>query len=268
MSNKEFTEIEAMICFSARLIEDQRNYFIGVGMPQQAIILAQKLYAPDLAMVYEYGVIAPRCVLPYQPPVGMCNTKSDYKAVSWKNMNNVFFQAHTGYFDYGMLGVNQIDMYGNINSTAIGGDYYHPQYRGAGSGGANEVASWCWRTIAVLMQEKRRFLEKVDFITSPGYLDGSPGAREKAGLPRGTGPYRVVSSMALFGYDDSTRKMKLLGTMPTISVDEVLANMAFEPVIEGKVEELEPPRDEELRLLREEIDPSKLIIGRGKVIRV
>lgn len=266
--SKEFTEIEAMICVAARLVEDQKNYFIGVGMPQQAIILAQKLYAPDLAMVYEYGVIAPRCVLPFQPPVGMCDSKADYKAVAWKNMNSVFAQASLGYFDYGMLGVNQLDAYGNINSTVIGGDYYHPQYRGAGSGGAAEVASWCWRTIAVLMQEKRRFPEKVDFMTSPGFLDGTPGARERAGLPRGTGPYRVVSSMALFGYDEGTRRMKLLGTMPRVSVDEVLANMGFKPVIDGKVTELEPPRDEELRLLREEIDPSRLIIGRGKVIRL
>lgn len=268
MSNKEFTEIEAMICVTARLIEDQKNYFIGVGMPQQAIILAQKLYAPDLAMVYEYGVIAPRCVLPFQPPVGMCDSKSDYKAVSWKGMNNVFAQASIGYFDYGILGVNQVDIYGNLNSTVIGGDYYHAQYRGAGSGGANEVASWCWRTIVVLMQEKRRFPEKVDFITSPGFLDGSSEAREKAGLPRGTGPYRVVSSTALFGYDENTRKMKLLGTMPKVNVEEVLANIGFEPVIDGKVEELEPPRDEELRVLREEIDPSRIIIGRGKVIRL
>ena len=112
------------------------------------------------------------------------------------------------------------------------------------------------------MHEPRRFVPRVDFISSPGFLDGSPGARERAGLPRGTGPYRVVTSKALYGFDEATRRMKLLGVRDGLTVEAVVKEMEFEPLVADPMPTLESPTAEELRILREEIDPSGVVIGR------
>ena len=128
-----------------------------------------------------------------------------------------------------------------------------------GSGGANDVGSLCWRTIAIMRHDKRRFVEKVDFVTTPGYLTG-PGAREEAGLPPGTGPYRVVTNLALLGFDAETKCMKLLATNPGVTVEQVIENTDFELVVPDDVSQNPPPSDEELRILREEVDKEKLYI--------
>ena len=126
------------------------------------------------------------------------------------------------------------------------------------------MASHCWKTIIVIKHEGRRFVPNVDFLTSPGYLDG-PGARERAGLPRGTGPYRVVTSKALFGFDERSRKMTLLSVLRGLSVDEVVKEMAFRPLLAPEIGEIPPPTDDELRVLREEIDPARFIIRGEKM---
>jgi glutaconate CoA-transferase subunit B len=177
-------------------------------------------------------------------------------------MNTIFAQAQLGMVDLGVLGATQIDQFGNINSTMLGSDYKHPEKRFPGSGGANEVLTQCWRTVIVIMHERRRFVKKVDFVTSPGYLDGTPGARERAGLPRGTGPWRVVTSKALYGFDEQSKRMSLLGVLRGVSEAEVLKEMEFAPLVGETVEELEPPTSEELRVLRHEIDPTRAIIGK------
>src|SRR4030067_2355765 len=124
------------------------------------------------------------------------------------NMTWAFAYSGSGYMDYGMLGALQVDPYGNINSTYLGGTFRNPERRFAGSGGGNQVATHCLKTIIVITREGRLFVPRVDFLTSPGYLTG-PGAREKAGLPAGTGPYRVVTSKALFGFDGGAKRMHL-----------------------------------------------------------
>jgi glutaconate CoA-transferase subunit B len=126
-----------------------------------------------------------------------------------------------------------------------------------GSGGANDVGSLCWRTIMIMRHDKRRFLEQVDFITTPGYLDG-PGAREKAGLPAGTGPYRVVSDLGLLGFDEKTCRMKLLALNPGVTTEQVLNHTGFELLVADHLERNDPPHDDELRVLREEVDPDGL----------
>ena len=178
-------------------------------------------------------------------------------------MNTIFAQAQLGMVDLGVLGATQIDRFGNVNSTMLGADYKHPLKRFPGSGGANEVLTQCWRTVIVIKHERRRFVEKVDFVTSPGYLDGSPGARERAGLHKGTGPWRVVTSKALYGFDDDSRQMILLGALRGLNVDDVLKEMEYTSLVGGNVEQLEPPTTEELRILREEIDPALAIIGKS-----
>jgi glutaconate CoA-transferase subunit B len=166
--------------------------------------------------------------------------------------------AQRGFIDYGFLGGAQIDPYGNLNSIVIG-DHQHPKARLPGSGGGNDVGSHCWQTVAIMQHDIRRFVPKVDCITTPGYLTGR-GAREAAGLPRGTGPAYVVSTLALMDYDPETCWMRLKATHPGVTVDDVISSTGFELIIPKEVLQNAPPSVEELRLLREEIDPEKLYI--------
>jgi glutaconate CoA-transferase subunit B len=257
----EFTEAEFMIAQCGRLLEDQKTAFIGFGMPQVAAILAQRIQAPQLVQVFEFGAIGPTPLTPFVRNT-MGGPSNCYRSIAWTSMNQIFAQAQVGLVDFGVLGATQIDLYGNINSTMLGEDYGRPKKRFPGSGGANEVASYCWRTIVIMMHERRRFVPRVDFITSPGYLDGTPGARERAGLPAGTGPWRVVTSKALFGFDQRSKKMVLLGVLQGVTLERVLDEMEFRPLLADPVEELLPPTGQELRILREEIDPARAIIGR------
>jgi len=265
MATVEFTDTEFMICAAARLLEDRKTVFVGWGMPQLVAILAERLYTPSLVQIFEFGAVGPQSLTPFVRGT-MGGPTNIYRSLQWTNMNWAFSYAVTGYIDYGMIGALQVDPYGNINSTLLGGTYEHPTRRFPGSGGGNEVASLCWKTIIVLKHEPRRFVEKLDFITSPGYGDG-PGARERAGLPRGTGPWRVVTSKALFGFDEKTKRMRLLGLLKGLSAEEVLEGMGFEVKVARPLEEMPLPTEEELRLLREEIDPSGIII-RGEKMRV
>jgi glutaconate CoA-transferase subunit B len=264
MATVEFTDTEFMICAAARLLEDRKTVFVGWGMPQLVAILAERLYTPNLVQIFEFGALGPRSLTPFVRGT-MGGPTNIYRSLQWTNMNWAFSYAATGYVDYGMIGALQVDPYGNINSTLLGGSYDEPARRFPGSGGGNEVASLCWKTIIVLKHEPRRFVEKLDFVTSPGYGDGF-GARERAGLPRGTGPWRVVTSRAVFGFDEETKRMRLLGALRGLEPKEVLAGIGFEVRQAGSLEEMAPPTEDELQLLREEIDPSGIII-RGEKMR-
>jgi len=254
----EFTDTEFMIAQGARLLEDGTSIFVGWGIPQIVAILAQKLYVPNVVQLFEFGAVGPQSLLPFVRGT-MGGPQNTYRSLQWLSMNWAFAYSACGYMDYGMLGALQVDPYGNINSTYLGGTYEKPERRFAGSGGGNQVASHCWRTITIIKHEGRRFVPRIDFLTSPGYL-GGPGAREKSGLPRGTGPYRVVTSKALFGFDEETKRMTLLSVLRGLEPEDVLKGMAFRPETAETIGEISPPTEEELRLLREEIDPSRIII--------
>jgi glutaconate CoA-transferase subunit B len=230
-------------------------------MPQIAAILAQRTHAPQLVQVFEFGAIGSEPVTPFVRGT-MGGPSNCYRSLAWTNMNTIFAQAQLGLIDYGVLGATQVDLYGNINSTMLGDDWHHPKKRFPGAGGANEVASYCWRTIVIMMHERRRFVPRVDFVTSPGFLDGTPGARERAGLPADTGPWRVVTSKACFGFDAASRRMTLLGVLDGLSAEDVLADMDATPEVAARVEALAPPTPQELALLRERIDPGRTVIGR------
>jgi len=255
-STLSFTDNEAIIIFTSRLMEEDRLNFVAIGGPPLlAILLAKQTHAPGIAYVVEDGTIAPQ--MPMPAPAFMIGAGlASRGAVAWTDMNTVDFHAMRGYIDYGVLAAVQVDAYGNFNSTYVGGEYDRPQRRFGGPGGANEIASLCWRTILMTRLQQRKFVNHLDFMSSPGFLDGSPRARERAGLPAGTGPYRVVTESAVFGFDDATRRMKLLAVAPWSSVDEVLAEMEFAPIVPKDVETLEPPSEHELDLLRTQIDPT------------
>ena len=248
-----FNEREQQICLVARMIEDGRTYWVGgAGSPLAAILLGKKRYAPTAAYVTEDGVIAPEPALPFDPLMSMVSAEAGYRALQWVSMNLVGFHAQTGFMDYGIINALQVDSYGNINSTAIG-DYEGEHRRFGGPGGGDSIAALCWRTIVMTDQQKRKFVPRVDFISSPGFLDGSPSAREAAGLPRDTGPWRVVTPWAVFDYDDN-RHLRLTGVSPFVTVEQVLAEMDFEPAMADKIETLDTPSDEDLVLLRSELD--------------
>lgn len=251
-----FTTNEAAIVYTSRLMEEDRLYFVAIGGPPLlAILLAKQLRTPKIAYVVEDGTIAPEMPVP-TPPFMIGAGLASSRAVAWTDMNTVDFHAGLGYLDYGVLAAVQVDEYGNFNSTFLGDDFDRPARRFGGPGGATEIASLCWRTILMTRLERRKFVKKLDFMSSPGFLDGSPGARERAGMPAETGPYRVVTERAVFGFDDETRRMKLLAVAPWSSIDEVLGEMEFAPLVAADVAPLDPPTEEELAMLRANIDPT------------
>ncbi len=251
-----YTSTEMMICVAARLMKDGTTAFIGTGIPMLAASLAQRLYAPSLITAFEFGGTG---ALLEDLPMAVGGARTFHKAVAASGICDVMETAQRGFIDYGFLGGAQIDMYGNLNSTVIGDDY-SPKARLPGSGGGNDVGSLCWETIAIMRHDTRRFVPKCDFVTTPGYLTG-PREREVAGLPPGGGPIYVVSTLARMGFDraDSCR-MTLEAVYPGVTVQDVIDNTGFELLILGEVDTIEAPTEEELRLLREEIDPNKLYI--------
>ena len=255
MSEQKYNPSELLICIASRLMEDGTTAFIGTGIPMLAASLAQKMQAPNLVTIFEFGGTG---ALLEDLPLAVGERRTFHRAVAASGICDIMETATRGFIEYGFLGGAQIDPYGNLNSTVIG-DYWPPKVRLPGSGGANDVGSLCWRTIAIMRHDKRRFVEKVDFVTTPGYLTG-PGARQEAGLPPGTGPYRVVTNLALLGFDDETKRMMLLATNPGVTVEQVVENTGFELIIRDDVGQNPPPSDEELRILRDEVDRERLYI--------
>ena len=251
-----YNTTELMACVASRALEDRKSIFVGTGLPIIATMLAQKLHAPDLLVVFEAGGIGPK--LP-TIPISVGDSRTFYKGVMAASMDYTMAMAQLGLVDYGFLGAAQIDKYGNLNTTVIG-DHDNPKVRLPGSGGANDLGSLCHRTITLMRHDKIRFVEKLDYLTTPGYLTG-PGARRKVGLPADTGPYRVISQLGIMGFDEETKEMKLLQVHPGITIDDVIENTGFEMLI-GDVVETEDPTEEELRILREEIDPTRMVLGK------
>lgn len=255
MKEMNYNPNELLICTASRLMPDSTTAFIGTGIPMLAASLAQRMHAPNLIAIFEFGGTG---AILEELPIAVGERRSFHKAVAASGICDIMETAQRGLIEYGFLGGAQIDPYGNLNSTVIG-EYYHPKVRLPGSGGGNDVGSHCWRTIAIMRHDRKRFVEKVDFITTPGYLSG-PGAREGVGLPPNTGPHRVVTTLALLGYHPESKRMMLLATQPGVEVDEVIENTGFELEIPEVVEKNEPPTAEELRILREEVDKEKLYI--------
>jgi glutaconate CoA-transferase subunit B len=253
-----YNSMELMICCAARLLENGRTVAVGTGAPCAAAMLAQRTAAPDLVIFFEAGGVAP--LLPTMP-VSVGDSRTFFRAAMATSMADVMETCQRGLMDYTFLGGAQIDALGNLNSTMLGTDYQRPKIRLPGSGGANDLASLCWRILVVTNHDKRRFVDKIDFLTTPGYLTG-PGAREAAGLPPGTGPYRVITDLAILGFHEQNKRMEVLSLHPGISLEQVRANTGFELGVREPLLITPPPSEAELCLLRDEVDPFRYIIGR------
>lgn len=263
-----FAEREHLICTVARMIEENKSYWVGGGgEPLYTILLAQRLYTPGVQYITEDGVVSPKALLPWDPLMTMVASRAGYRALQWGTMNSAGNFAQLGYVDIGILNTLQVDKFGNVNSTVLGPYEGGRGRRFGGPGGADTIAAQCWRTILMTDQQKRKFVERVDFISSPGFLDG-PGAREAAGLPAGTGPWRAVTPWALFGYEDKSCELMLMAVSPFVTVDMVLAEMSFTPKMAPKIATLDPPTEEELTVIRSSLDVEGQTTGRGQWVEL
>jgi glutaconate CoA-transferase subunit B len=251
-----YTQTELLACVASHLLENRKSILVGTGLPMIASMLAQRTHAPNLLIIFEAGGIGPQVPV---LPISVGDSRTFHRAVAASSMHDVMSLLQNGYVDYGFLGAAAIDPYGNINTTVIG-DWEHPTVRLPGSGGANDIGSLCWRTIIIMRQDQRRFVERLPFITTPGYL-GGPGTREAAGLPAGCGVYRVITQLGVYGFDEETQRIKLLAHHRGVTVEEIQANSGFEIPLAEEVQETQPPTPEEQRILQE-IDPTGLVIRR------
>ncbi len=249
-----------MIAYTgSRVLEDETIVFVGTGLPIIAAMHAQLTHAPNLNMIFEAGSMG--AILEQGLPLSVGDTRAFRKAPFAKGLCAAFELTQRGYADFAFIGGAQVDMYGNINSHFQGGTYGQPKTRFPGSGGAGAMAANCEKTIAIMALEKRRFAKQLDFVTSIGFGDGSPDYRENAGV-MGSGPYRVITNQALFGFDDDTRRMMLLEVLPGKTAADIQDLVEFELLISPDLKEMEMPSDEDLHLLRDECDPDGYFLKR------
>lgn len=247
MSHADAQADEIMTITASRLLEDEKVMFAGIGQPLLAAALARRRQAPDLTVILEGGMIGID-LYAGQFPASTNEMRAASGAEMMTSAADIFLMAQRGFFDYGFLGVAQVDMYGNVNTSLIG-DHDKPSVRLPGPGGANDIISMCNETLIVTKHEPRRFVETVDFVTSPGYLGGGP-ARTEAGLLYG-GPSWVVTELALMDFEPETRRMRVRALQPGVSLREVKSATGFELVIPEEIDVLEPVTPDELAVLRE-----------------
>lgn len=254
MAELTYNPKELMVVNAARLLRDNDVVFVGVGIPNLACNLARRTHAPNLQMIYEAGVYGAQ---PSRLPLSIGDPSLVSGSASVCSMYDVFtLYLQRGNVDVGFLGGAQIDRYGNINATVIG-DYQHPKVRLPGSGGSMEIAAWANRCYIITPHQIRRFPEKVDFHTSIGFLDGGD-ARKQTGV-RGGGPEAVVTNLGVLRPNEDG-ELILAALHPGVTFEEAQANTGWPLKQAEDCPVTEPPNAEELRILRQELDPQRIYI--------
>jgi glutaconate CoA-transferase subunit B len=249
-----YSSAELMIVNAARLLKNGDVVFVGVGQPNLACNLARRTHAPELVMIYEAGVIGAQ---PSRLPLSIGDPTLVSGATAVCSMYDIFaLYLQRGNVDVGFMGGAQIDRFGNINATVIG-SYIHPKVRLPGSGGSKEIAAWANRCYIMTPHQKRRFPEKCDFRTSAGFLGGR-AERQELGL-RGGGPQAVVTDIG-FLEPDENGELILTALHPGRTIEEALANTGWNLKVAAKLRYTEPPSEEELRILREDLDPQGIYL--------
>lgn len=251
-SETDYTSFELMAVAGARELKDGEIVGVGLGLPVVSSFLAKRTHAPHITILLELGVVNPE---PLEVGVdGLSDPRIWYRATTHTSFADMLGSVlHKGLVDVGFLGGLEVDQYGNLNTTLLG-DPKGKFRRFTGSGGGNDIASCARRTVITIRHEPRKLSEAVAFITSPGYLGGGE-ERERLGL-RG-GPAKVITDKAVLAFDPVSKRMCLESIHPNTTLDDVLANMGFKPIIPANLPVTEPPTAEQVRLIREEIDPQK-----------
>jgi glutaconate CoA-transferase, subunit B len=250
-----FSSSELMAVAGARELQDNQVVAVGIGLPVVASLLAKRSHAPHMTILFELGVVDPE---PIENGVGLADPRVWYRSKVFSGFAEILGTIlHRGRVDVGFLGGLEVDCYGNLNTTLVGdpnGQFKHM----VGSGGANDIASCAQKTIIIIRHEARKLRNAISFITSPGNITGGD-SRAKAGL-RGN-PERVITDKAIFGFHPETKRMMLLSIHPGNSLEDILATMDFKPEIMEPLPITEPPSKEQLRLIREDIDPQRMYMG-------
>ena len=245
----EILASEIMATAGARELHDGEVVVVGLGLPQVASVLAKRTHAPRLSALLEIGVMN---MSPIDTAVGLADPRIWYRATCWSGFLDVMgMNVHRGVVDVGFLGALEIDRFGNINTTLLKEDSGKVRYFN-GSAGGNDIASLAKRVIMIMRHEKRKLPDAVAHLTSPGFVGGR--SRQQLGL-RGGGPHRVITDMAVLGFDPETHSAMLLSLHPVVRLEDVVENTGFPLHIPKQVPITPLPTAEELRLLREEIDP-------------
>lgn len=249
----DYSPSELMIVSASRALQGSHVIFVGVGLPNIACNLARRSHSPQIELVYESGVFGAQ---PARLPLSIGDPTLVSGATSVVGMFDLFMlYLQGGLVDVALLGGAQIDRHGNLNSTVVG-DYERPKVRLPGSGGACEIATNA-RSVLVIMRLKRRaFVEKLDFTTSPGYIDGGQ-ARQRLGLP-GDGPRMVITDRALFDFDDEDREMRLIEVASGETAESIQAEVGWPLRVSPALKEMTPPDPLELSIIREELDTEGL----------
>ena len=245
------TAAEILTILSARQLKDGQVVFAGVGIPLLAATLAQRLRCPGLTILFEGGVIG-AFVEPGRLPPSTNDQRCTKRANMVLGSADVLLLLQRGYVDVGFMGGAQIDQYGNLNSSFIG-DWEKPKVRLPGTGGGNDIASLTSMIVA-MKHERRRFVEKVDFITSPGFIRGR-NSRAESGLTHG-GMFRGITELAVFSFDNAERRMKVLALNPGVPREQVQDNTGFDLIFDDAMSVTEPPSEHELSTLRA-LDPDR-----------
>jgi len=255
MAAPSYSLMELMTVIAAREVADGEIVFAGTGLPMLGVMLAQKTPAPGCVIIFEAGTVASRLA---HLPMSVGDPRAMHGAATAAGLLEVFtFVLQAGRVDVGFLSGAQVDRFGNINSTSIGADPRRPKVRFSGSGGACDIACLARRTIIIAKHEKRRFPEKVDYVTSPGWLEGGR-SRQAAGLIRG-GPDVVVTTMGVIRFRPESKAPYLASYHPGLTPRKVAEETEFALEI-GEARETPPPAAEELRILRDVVDPERVFL--------
>lgn len=263
MNGANYTNKELMAAVCANAIGDNQCVFVGIGIPMMGGLLATKTHAANTILVYEAGGIG---AVSRRLPFTISDNPCTDNALCIPEMWRVFSDTQCGYVDTGLIGGAQVDRFGNLNTTVItkGGQssYQNPAVRLPGSGGANDIASSCKRTFIVMTMDRSKFVDKVDYVTSPGFLSG-PGAREAAGLRWG-GPELAITDKCVLKFDGRTKEMYLDSLYPGVTLEEVRDSVGWDLKTAESVGAVPPPTAEQVALMRA-MDPAGIILGSKQV---
>jgi len=253
----EYSKTEFLIACASRHVKDGENVFGGTGMPLLAALLAKETHAPKMNLISEAGFIDAR---PRNVPLSVADTRYYYGcSASIGLIETLGYILQAGRIDVGFLGAAQIDEYGNLNTSYIG-PHDNPKVRLPGSGGGNDIASSAKRLIIMMTHNKRKFVKKLDYMTSPGYLDG-PGSRKKLSLVGG-GPEVVITDMCQFDFHPDTKKIRLMTVHPGYEVEDVLENVMFDVIVPDDVPTTEEPSQDQIDIMHI-LDPNGIYLGKG-----